>query len=170
MKLINCDLRTFISTFGIEGVRLVENYNVDVYLVNNDVAAALNIPGVAGLTAGNWMAKPGESAAIMFFNVDLISAGINPLKRNVKGSAEQHFCSVLVHELTHVDQILDGRMGFKDGKMTWEGKKVDVSNNGSDDYISQPWELEAHAAQIRYMYPGDEARVNRFLNKYNKAA
>lgn len=170
MKLVNCDLRTFITYFGIEGVHLVENHDVEIYLVNNETALALGLGDVKALTAGNWNRKAGEAAAMMFFNMDLISASIDPLRKNIKGSVEKICCSYLVHELCHVKQIIDGRMGMKNGKLTWEGEAYEVKNDGSGEYFAYPWEQEAYMTQFTYELGGDKKAARKHLDKLAKAA
>jgi hypothetical protein len=170
MKLINSDLRTFIDAFGIEGVRLVEAFNVDIYMLDDATAQSLNLGEVGAMTAGNWFRKDGEAVAMMFFNMDRIAASVDPLTRHIKGSVSKIFCSYLVHELTHVQQIIDGRMNQKDGKLIWEGKVWKFKNDGSAEYYNYPWEQEAHMAQFTYQCDGDVKAARKALNKLAKAA
>lgn len=170
MKLINADLRTFIDAFGVEGVRLMESYNVEVYLLDDATAQSLCLGGVGAMTAGNWNRKEGEAVAIMFFNMDRIAASVDPLTRHIKGAVSKIFCSYLVHELTHVQQIIDGRMKQKDGKIIWEGKSYKVTNDGSAEYYNYPWEQEAHMAQFTYQCDGNVKAARKALNKLAKAA
>lgn len=170
MKLVNSDVVTFVQSFGVEGLQLIEDRNVEIYLLDEATAQQLCLGEVMALTAGNWNAKPGEASAIMFFNMTRIMGQMNILQRHVKGAVEKMFRAFLVHELVHVQQIEDGRMKQKNGKIIWEGKTYAIKNDGSNEYYNYPWEQEAHMAQFEYEMNGNTNAARAALNKLSNVA
>lgn len=69
----------------------------------------------------------------------------------------------LLHEMTHIKQVCEGRLeshGFLD--LTWEGKRISIVMDG---YLAYPWEKEACMVQLDYMLAG---RTDLMEKAYNR--
>lgn len=60
--------------------------------------------------------------------------------------------SILVHELTHTEQMTSGRLAHGEiGEITWEGITHNVTSWGVSEYFYSPWEVEAYKVQTDYI-------------------
>jgi len=63
------------------------------------------------------------------------------------------FCDTLLHELVHIEQYFEGRLKLKSEHFysIYEGRKIRVVSNKSDEYDDLPWEKEAikRAAKLK---------------------
>ena len=58
----------------------------------------------------------------------------------------------LIHELTHIKQVSEGRLHSHSFlELTWEGELIQVDMDG---YLAYPWEKEACMAQLDYILAG----------------
>lgn len=61
--------------------------------------------------------------------------------------------SVMVHEFKHLEQMEEGRLRVDTERIQviWEGKVFEpILDIKSIEYLKQPWEWEAHEAEIKY--------------------
>src|SRR5690606_18507695 len=60
--------------------------------------------------------------------------------------------ATMLHELTHVQQMLDGRLStMSDRKVCWEGVIYNSVDGTLDlEYLQSPWEEEAYHTQAVY--------------------
>jgi len=165
MILDNCDKELFVDYFGEEGYDLIKPYDIRVILVNNDMSQA---KAMAGLNAWvcNWLPEGSAKIEIaLFVNVERIYEEFTLMERLVKARQQRIYIGTLVHELTHVRQMQEGRLVSKDDHYIWEGEVFKISASLSE-YLAQPWEVEAHVEQAMYLYDLErEEATTTFLER-----
>lgn len=65
----------------------------------------------------------------------------------------EEFCDTLLHELVHIEQYFQGRLKLKSELFysIYEGQRIRLVSNKSDQYNNLPWEKEAikRAAKLK---------------------
>lgn len=156
MKLLRTKMEEVLALFGEEGVQMLEQYDIHVCMAHVGMFPRLESFGEVG-------------GAVIFINPEtleilpeanrelaLIIYPQSMIKESMampEDARERFRQSYLVHELTHVQQVLDGRLDIiAEGRMVWEGVLMDVTLEG---YVEFPWEREAYLAQFQYIFNGD---------------
>jgi len=167
MILDNCDKELFVDYFGEEGYDLVKPYDIRVILVNNDMPQAKAMSDLNAWVC-NWLPKGSTQSEIaMFVNIERIYEEFTLMERLVKASQQRIYVGTLVHELTHVRQMQEGRLVSRDDHYIWEGEVYKLHTTLSE-YFAQPWEIEAHVAQGMYMYGLSEEEALAVVHKRAK--
>lgn len=106
------------------------------------------------------------------------SDGTYSIMFNVKGLREQGTTDleqVVVHELTHISQLKEGRLVMDEKEIHWEGKRYCGQNYVPQTMVGEgthgvaymqcllPWELEAYIAAYKYAVEHNIESTNRQL-------
>jgi len=164
MQFINGTVETFCNVFGNHGLQYV--FNVErrypgktlhiVFAKKGDFPEIDNAPVQAFVSHLDL-----ETLKVSYNKEDPLSVVIYP--ENMKGQYKDHegiceeFMNIgtLIHEMTHVKQVWDGRMeSIAFMEMRWEGEYHKIEIQG---YLTQPWEKEACMAQLQWITKGDVA-------------
>jgi len=162
MKLLRTKMEEVLALFGEEGVAMLEQYDIHVCMATRGMFPAVEAYGeVGGVVLQinpetlEILPKHGRELALIIYP----DAMVNESKQIPEDARERFRRSYLVHELTHVQQVLDGRLAIVEaGHMIWEGQHFNVTLQG---YVEFPWEREAYLAQFKYIFEGDEELAER---------
>lgn len=170
MNFVNCTAETFKEIFGKEGLSYAETQleyweaNLPYYPeqgVRIIVAKEGDYPEIdsgTGCPQAFVSHLDPETNKISYESNHPLGLVVYPevMAEQHRGQAllEYHLnMSTLIHELTHVKQVCEGRLishGFLD--MTWEGERLQIEMDG---YLAYPWEKEACMAQLVFLTRGN---------------
>lgn len=164
MILDNCDKDLFTTYFGEEGYELIKPYDIRVILVNNDMEQAKAMSDLNAWVC-NWLPEGSTQLEIaLFINVERIYEEFTLMDRLVETRRRRVYVGTLVHELTHVRQMQEGRLISKNDHYLWEGKVYKL-HASLPEYLAQPWEVEAHIEQFMYLYDIDKETATTTFNE-----
>jgi len=164
MKIVKGTEKEFVKVFGKEGLALASKHKVDIYLckagdfpmidaVSSDVGGC-----VLRLDPQTLEVLPQESygkISMLLYpeNLKKGSDHVRKLSTNIgqalTNEVNRFIVSNLVHELTHVKQMTDGRMNvIRFGLVEWDGDLIDVTVG---NHLTLPWEREAYLAQYEHI-------------------
>lgn len=167
MILDNCDKELFVAYFGEEGYELIKPYDIRVILVNNDMEQAKAMSDLNAWVC-NWLPEGASATEIaLFINVERIYEEFTLMERLVKARQQRIYVGTLVHELTHVRQMQEGRLISRDDHYIWEGEVYKLHAT-LPEYLAQPWEVEAHIAQGMYLYGINKEEATTLFNERTK--
>lgn len=151
MNLKNITQQEFINLFGEEAVDMVEGYECDLVIINNASAIATGITTDFSACVVP-MIFTGETTVsrALIINWEAFYEGLPFIDRMSKEFVRKSARGQLVHELTHVKQLTEGRLVNDETGTYWEGVKYDVTPGVNDNYFSTPWEKEAYINQFMY--------------------
>lgn len=156
MLLDNCDKEQFVSYFGEEGYELIKPYDIRVILLDNEMPQAS--PDLNAWVC-NWVPEGStETEIALFINIERIYEEFSLMERLVKARQQKIYVGTLVHELTHVRQMQEGRLITREDHYIWEGQ-VYKFHETLAEYLAQPWEVEAHVEQGMYLYDLDKEQL-----------
>lgn len=161
MNFVNGNVETFVGLFGPHGYNYISRIQ-DIYpdnKINVIFAKTGDFPELDNVPAQAFVSHIKlDTLKISYDKTDPLAVVFYPEIMNAQNiacegmSTEFQNIGTLIHEMTHVRQVLEGRMetvGFM--KMIWEGVYHEIELKG---YLAQPWEKEACMAQLEWLSKG----------------
>lgn len=151
MKLKNITQSEFIDIFGLEGLELIEGYDCDLLVIDNATTIAIggNIAFSAFVAPIVYTGET-EATRVLVVNYEAFLDGLPSHLRFSKAYVRKAARAQLVHERTHVKQMMDGRLIHDGGTTYWEGVEQVVTGTVTAEYFNSPWEKEAYLNQFMY--------------------
>lgn len=159
MNLCNVTKADFVELFGNETFELIGQYDVDVYLVDND-SAQYTMIGQNFATVYEH-----EDRQVAVFNIDRINGVLTPVERLVKQAGKHKRSGTVVHECVHLQQIKDGRLVVVDSGCYWEGKFYSQAEM-QDGYFDTPWEHEAFVTEVMHVKQLNKENATAIVNEF----
>lgn len=162
MNLCNVTKADFVELFGEASFELISQYEVDVYLVDNESAEFTMI----GQNLASVYENEGRLLAI--FNVERINAVLEPIERLITARGQHKRSGTVVHECVHLQQMKEGRLAFADGEdggCYWEDTYY-ARATVYGDYFNSPWEHEAFVAEMMYVMHMGVEEATSIVNKF----
>lgn len=151
MNLKNITQEEFVNLFGEEAEELVIGHEFDLFVVNNTTAVEIGlIPEFSSCVVPMIYHGETEVARVMIINLEAACGALPVMKRLDKAFVRKTARGQLVHELTHVRQLMEGRLVNDETGTYWEGVKYDTTPGVNDNYFSTPWEKEAYINQFMH--------------------
>lgn len=156
MKIVKGSLIEFINLFGEEGIKLMSEYpDLSVlfaepgdYPICDQASPALV---TTHLDDNNQITWDNKYPLVLLVYAEGTRAVVD---RFPEHGRDRYKLSLLVHELTHVRQVQEGRLeSHSETVNRWHGDLVEVT---ADNYFELPWEQEAFYEQYLYLTDGQE--------------
>ncbi len=169
MKIIKGSLGQIINLFGEEGILILSEYpDLPIIFAETGDYAECDRGNPALVIANitedySTISYDGRDPLALIIYENAVNEVIDRVPPDL---SDRFRTSMLVHELTHVRQVQEGRLEIVDEKTNiWEGEVVVVD---FANYFSLPWEKEAFFEQYLYLFNGDEATAQAVVDEQCK--
>lgn len=156
MKIVKGSLVQFINLFGEEGVKLVSEYpDLSILFAEPGDYPLCDTASPALVTThldeNNQITWDSKYPLVLLIYTEGTLAVIERVPELMR---KRYKLSLLVHELTHVRQIQEGRLeSHSETTNRWHEELIEVTGN---NYFHLPWEKEAFYEQYLYLTNGEE--------------